>query len=513
MPKKEEKQAEGGQSVSIEDMTVFCKKKGFVFPNSEIYGGMSGFFDYGPLGAELKRNLISNWWKTFVQSRADVVGIDGSIITNPQVWRASGHVASFDDALLQCKKCKQRFRADHFIEDHLKIAADGLGLDDMNSIIKQNNLKCTNCKSEVGDAHYFNMMFQTNVGPVVDDASVAYLRPETAQLIFANFKNVADTGRMKLPFGIAQVGKAFRNEISPRDFLFRAREFEQMEIEFFIHPDEDNCELLVDKDFEFNILTAEAQKNKKSHEKMTVKDMLKKKLLGRWHVYWLQQNYKWFTDLGVNPDNLRLREHLKEELAFYSSACFDIEYNFPFGWKELHGNADRGQYDLAKHQEFSKKSLELFDEESKQKLLPRVIEPSQGVDRAFLVFLFDAYNDDKERGNILLKLDPALAPVKVAVFPLVNKENIPEKAREIYEELRKHFPAVYDKSGSIGRRYARNDEMGTPYCLTVDFDSMKNKDVTIRDRDSTEQKRVKISELNTLLWKLLHKELEFKELA
>ncbi|MBD3354959.1 glycine--tRNA ligase, partial [Candidatus Woesearchaeota archaeon] len=448
--------------VDIQEMATFCKKKGIVFSNSEIYGGLAGFWDYGPLGVELKNNIKQDWWKRFVQSRQDVVGLDGAIITHPKVWKASGHVDNFKDVYVKCKNCKKPNKIDK------------------NEIGK---VKCPECEGEfevIGDV---NLMFSTEVGPV--EGVNSYLRPETAQLIFTDFRLVHDTSRVQLPFGIAQIGKAFRNEISPRDFLFRSREFEQMEIEFFIHPEKKECYLLKEKDkkFEFQLLSEDDQKKDIEHKKITLGEMLKKKMLGEWHAYWLKENYQWFLDLGIDKKDLRLREHMKDELAHYSSACFDIEYRYSFGWKEVHGNANRGQYDLKQHKKASSKKMEIFDQETEKKVIPRVIEPSQGLDRAFLTVLFNAYYDDKERGNVVLKLEPKLAPVKIGIFPLVNKLN--KEAEEIYDSLKEEFVCQFDTSGSVGRRYARADEIGVPYCVTFDFDSLKDKAVTIRNRDTT----------------------------
>ncbi|MBD3313972.1 glycine--tRNA ligase [Candidatus Woesearchaeota archaeon] len=487
-------------ALSIEDMAVFCKKKGFVYPSAEIYGGIAGFFDYGPLGVELKKNLEDQLWKRFVRSRCDVVGIDGSIITNPKVWQASGHVDCFEDIMLECTKCHHRFRGDHMIEDKLNINAEGISKEDVDKLIKENSIKCPDCKSELGKANQFNLMFDTNVGPVGENT--AYLRPETAQLIFTNFRLVQENARMKLPFGIAQTGKAFRNEISPRDFLFRVREFEQFEIEFFIHPKKtDDCPMINDVEaMEINILL----ENDKDHKKAKIKDLLSKKILSQWHAYWLGQFYKFFLDMGINPANLRIRQHVKDELAHYARACFDIEYNFPFGWKEIHGNADRQSFDLEQHAKHSKKDLSFFDEESKEKVTPSVIEPSQGIGRAMLAFMFDAYEDDKKRGNIVLKLSPKLAPVKLGIFPLVgNKEEVTKLAMKIYNGLKDDFACQYDKSGSVGRRYARADEAGIPYCITIDFDTLEDDSVTIRDRDTTKQERIKIAELREKIINLL----------
>jgi len=498
--------------LSIQDIAVFCKKKGFVYPNSEIYGGLAGFFDYGPLGVELKNNIKNNWWKTFVQDREDVVGIDGSIVTNPMVWKASGHVDSFLDFIVTCPKCKKQYRADHLIEDALGIATEGISLKGVKDIIKKNKIKCPKCSSELSEPKPFNLMFKTNVGPVEDEKSTAYLRPETAQLIFTDFKLVAENSRLKLPFGIAQIGKAYRNEISPRDFLFRCREFEQMEIEFFTHPDKfEDCQFIKQvQNMKINLLTADMQEKKKTEAKQTaVKELFEKGLANKWHAYWLALQYKWFIDLGVKKENLRLREHVPDELAHYASACFDIDYKYSFGWKELQGMADRKQFDMQQHTQFSKKDLAVFDEQTKQKIIPYVAaEPSQGVDRAFLTFLIDAYNDNKKRGNIVLKLHPKLAPVKLGIFPLINK--LEKESKEIFNDLKTEFICQYDKSGSIGRRYARADEIGIPYCITIDFDSLKKKDVTLRDRDTTKQIRVKIKDLKSTISKLLNQEIKFE---
>ncbi len=489
--------------ISIEEMSVFCKKKGLVYPTAEIYGSLAGFWDYGPLGVELKKNIINLWWKKFVQEREDIVGIDGAIITNPKVWKASGHVDSFTDILVECTKCKTRLRADHLIEDKLGIKTEGAGEKEISEILKDQKIVCPKCHGNLSSPKHFNLMFVTEVGPVEGEKS--YLRAETAQLIFANFKLIYETSRKKMPFGIAQKGKAFRNEISPRDFLFRSREFEQMEIEFFVHPEKkDDCLLFKEVEkLKVNILTAEKQGKKNSKEEGESKKI--GELVGmasKWHLYWLGAAYQWFLDLGVKEKKLRLREHLKDELAHYAGACFDIEYKFPFGWKEIYGNAERKQFDLQQHAKFSKKEMTVFDEESKEKVIPYVAsEPSQGVDRSFLTFLYDAYENDKKRGNIVLKLHPQLSPVKVGVFPLVNKLDGP--ARQIYEELKKEFVCIFDRSGSVGRRYARADEIGIPFCITYDFESEKDKNVTIRDRDSTKQIRVKIKDLKDVLSKLI----------
>lgn len=500
-------------ALTIADMATFCKRKGFVYPDAEIYGGMAGFWDYGPLGVELKGNIKKEWWKTFVQQREDVFGIDGAIITSAKVWQASGHADCFTDILVECKKCHARIRGDSLVADLLNIAAEGLSATDIDKLIKDNSIDCPNCHGDFENAKQFNLMFRTNIGPIESTNSLAYLRPETAQLIFTNFKLVQENSRAKLPFGIAQMGKAFRNEISPRDFLFRSREFEQMEIEFFTHPDKtDECIFFSEvQDMKVNVLTADAQKKGGQHKETTIKELAENKLANKWHAYWLALFYKWFTGLGIKKENLRLREHKEEELAHYAGACFDIEYNFPFGWKEIHGNADRKQFDLKQHMKFSKKDLGVFDEAAKQKVIPAVAsEPSQGVDRALLAFMFDAYEYDKKRENIVLKLHPKLAPVKAGIFPLIKKEGLDKKAKEILNDLNREFSCFYDESGSIGRRYARQDENGTPYCITVDFDSLKNYDVTLRNRDDTKQIRVKIKDLKETLRKLVNSELEFE---
>ena len=478
--------------LTIDQLTIFCKNKGFIFQNSEIYGGLSGFFDYGPLGVELKNNIKREWWKTFVQSRSEVVGIDGSIISHPKVWEASGHVSSFIENIVICKKCGNKNKIDkHEI----------------------GKVKCDKCGGEYENEGEFNPMFTTKVGSLKKDSLIAYLRPETAQMIFTNFKLVTETSRLKLPFGIAQIGKAFRNEISPRDFIFRLREFEQMEIEYFINPKEvKSCPYLKEiKTLKVNFIDKNSQKSNKPHKEITIKDLAKTIKLP-WLSYWLSNQYKFFLNLGIKKENLRIREHKKEELAHYANACFDIEYKFPFGWKELQGMADRKQFDLSQHEKFSKKDLSIFDENEKKKILPYVAaEPSQGVERAFLAFIYDAYNDDKKRGNIVLNLNPKLAPVKIGIFPLVNKLN--NEAKEIYDLLKKKFTCIYDASGSIGRRYARADEIGIPYCITIDFECKNNKDVTIRDLLTTNQTRVKLSDLKETLNKLLNQEIKFEKIG
>ncbi len=487
-------------SLSIEDMAVFCKKKGFVFLTADIYGSLSGFFDYGHLGVELKNNIKDSWYKFTVRDRENVVAIDGSIITNPSVWKASGHVDCFADLILTTKNSKKKIRADHFIEEQLKINAEGMSAKQINDLVKKHNLTFNGERFE--DVKDFNLMFKTEVG--AEGGIVSYLRPETCQSIFPNFRLVMETSRQKLPFGIAQVGKAFRNEISPRDFLFRQREFEQMELEFFFHPNEKMCKLLTEKHKQLHLqfLSAEAQEcNRKEGEETTISDMLKKNLLSEWHAYWIVEMYLFYTDvLKVKAMNLRIREHMKKELSHYSSATFDFDYRFPFGFMEVMGIADRGQYDLKQHGEHSGEKLEVLDEPTGKKIIPRVIEPSQGLDRLFLLLLFEAYDEDKKRGNIILHLPPKLAPYFCAVFPLVkNKPEILAKAEKVFELVKKEFTCYLDSSGSVGRRYARADEIGVPYCITIDFESLDDGCVTVRNRETTEQERVKISSLKEKL--------------
>lgn len=496
---------ENGDKLSIDEMATFCKRKGFVYPSSEIYGGLAGIFDYGPLGVELKNNIKKEWWQTHVHQREDIVGIDGAIISHQKIWEASGHLSGFSDVLLECKKCFNRVRGDVFIEDQLKISTEGLKVKDINEIINKNKLKCLKCGGEFKEAADFNLMFPVHVGASKENKSIAYLRGETAQLIFANFKNIVETSRLKLPFGIAQVGKAFRNEIAPRNFLFRCREFEQMEIEYFTKPNDNKCPFI--KDFlthKIKVYSSEMQEKNQKEKEMTVKYILDKKIIkNEWHVYWLIYEYNWFIKLGAKTENFRIRQHKKTELAFYSTDCWDLEYNFPFGFKELEGIADRSDYDLKQHIKHSKQDLSIFDEGTKSRIVPHVIaEPSLGVDRAFLVFMFDAYEYEKKRENIILKLHPKLAPIKAAIFPLENK--LEDDARKVYDDLKKEFKCFFDVSGSIGRRYARQDESGTQICITYDHDSLKNDDVTIRERDTTKQIRVKIKDLKNVIRELIN---------
>jgi len=432
---------EAQDEVTLDKIVALCKRRGFIFQSSEIYGGLPSTYDYGHYGVLLKNNVKNEWWRAVVQERDDMVALDAAILMHPRTWEASGHLEGFTDPLVQCLgKCKKRWR-----EDHLREAQP------------EGELRCPECGGELSEPRQFNLMFRTHVGPVEDDSAVVYLRPETAQGIFVNFKNVLQFARKKPPFGIAQIGKAFRNEITTQSFIFRTYEFEQMEIEYFVPP-------------------ADA---------------------GEWHQRWMNDRMRWYTDLGIRPDHLRLREHGSDELSHYSSATSDVEYLFPMGWSELEGIANRGDFDLTQHMKFSGEKLEYVDTATGERYLPYVIEPSAGADRALLAFMVDAYDEEivEGRERVVLRLHPRLAPVKVAVLPLVNKDGQPEIAREIYEDLRTRMPAEYDSGGSIGKRYRRQDEIGTPWGVTVDHQTLEDRTVTLRDRDSLDQTRIGIDEL------------------
>jgi len=446
-PHMSEATATAATEPTLDEIVALCKRRGFIFPSSEIYGGVGSTYDYGHYGVLLKTNVKDQWWRAMIGRRDDVVAIDSAIIQHPRVWEASGHLAGFTDPLIDCRTCKLRFRADQIADAHCGR--------------KPSKHPGETDECDLTDAREFNLMFETSVGPVKDSASVAYLRPETAQGIFINFKNVLQFARKKPPFGIAQVGKSFRNEITPGNFIFRTREFEQMEMEYFVPPED-------------------AEK---------------------WHRYWLDERMRWYTDLGIRPDQIRLREHGADELSHYSSATSDIEYLFPMGWSELEGIANRGDFDLTEHAKHSGEKLEYFDQDRGEAYVPHVIEPAAGVDRAALAFIVDAYEVEEVEGRkrTVLRLHPRLAPVKVAVLPLVSKAGMPERAREIYEELRSRLAAEYDEGGSIGRRYRRQDEIGTPWGLTVDGQTIEDGTVTLRDRDSLEQTRVPADQVADML--------------
>lgn len=421
----------------MDKLVSLCKRRGFIFPSSEIYGGLNGFWDYGPLGVELKKNIKEAWWNDMVTARIDMVGIDSAIILNSRVWEASGHVKGFTDPMVDCKECGGRFRADEI---------------DTTPCPKHKEKMVCDCKDNLTEARQFNMMFKTYVGALEEASSLAYLRPETAQGIFLNFANVLATSRQKIPFGIAQIGKSFRNEINPRNFTFRSREFEQMEIEYFVHPSQ----------------------------------------APEFYEYWRDMRYQWYLDLGLSKDHLHLREHEKEELAHYAAACSDVEYDFPFGTSELEGIANRTDYDLKNHMEYSKKDLTYFDDEKRERYIPYVIEPSAGVDRAALAFLCEAYSEEQVRNDkrVVLRFHPRIAPLKAAIFPLVNRDGMPERAKNIFDTVRKRYNVFYDDRGAIGRRYRRQDEAGTPFCFTVDGQTAEDGTVTVRDRDSMAQERI-----------------------
>ena len=463
---------------TMDKIVALCKGRGFIFPGSEIYGGLANTWDYGPLGVELKNNVKKAWWKKFVQENKYNVGLDAAILMNPQTWVASGHLAGFSDPLMDCKECKERFRADKIIEDwcaetgfELSKPIDAFTHAEMKEFVEEHNIPCPSCgKHNFTDIRQFNLMFKTFQGVTEDAKNTVYLRPETAQGIFTNFVNVQRTTRKKMPFGIAQIGKSFRNEITPGNFIFRVREFEQMELEFFCKPGTDL----------------------------------------EWFAYWREFCHNWLLSIGLKEENIRLRDHDPEELCFYSKATTDFEFLFPFGWGELWGVADRTDYDLTQHQNESRKDLTYFDPETNERYIPYVVEPSLGVERTVLSVLCDAYDEeliDEAKNDVrtVLHFHPALAPIKAAVLPLSKK--LSEKAGEIYEELSKYFMVDYDEAGSIGKRYRRQDEIGTPLCITVDFDTVGDAEkagdncVTVRDRDTMEQVRIPVSELRAYIEK------------
>ena len=451
----------------MDKIVSLCKRRGFVFAGSEIYGGLANTWDLGPLGVELKYNVFQAWWKFFVKSRKDMVGIDPSILMNPKVWESSGHVANFSDAQIDCKTCKKRFRADHLVEDALGTKVEGLSLSDLKKLIDDNNIRCPGCGNKnFTEVRKFNLLFQTNIGPTSDKSEPVYLRGEIAQGMFVNFKNVLNSTRKRLPFGIAAMGRAFRNEITPGNFIFRTLEFDLMEFEYFIH--EKDWEELFD--------------------------------------YWLKEMHKWLEAIGIKKDKTRVREHDKDELSHYSKRTVDIEYNTPFGWKELYGLAYRTDFDLKNHMKASNEDLMYIDPETNEKLVPHVLEPTFGLSRTLLMLLFSAYDEEEVKdvnGNtevrVVLRFKPEMAPYKAAVLPLMRKPELIEKSDEVFDLLKNDFALDFDVTGSIGKRYRRQDEIGTPYCITVDFDTLKDKAVTVRDRDTMKQDRVKIKKLNEYL--------------
>ena len=415
---------------AMNKLVALCKRRGYIFQSSEIYGGLDSSYDYGPLGVELKKNIKEFWWQSMVQTREDIVGLDSAILMHPKIWEASGHVEGFNDPMIDCKNCKRRFR-----EDDERV-----------------NDKCPVCAAELTEVRQFNLMFKTQMGAVAEDASIVYLRPETAQGIYVNFVNVMQSSRQKIPFGIAQIGKAFRNEITPRNFIFRTREFEQMEMQFFVKPGSD----------------------------------------GEWFEYWKEQRINWYDDLGIKKENLRFHQHGKDELAHYAAAAFDIEFKYPFGWKELEGVHNRTDFDLKRHTEYSGKDLQYFDDATRERYTPYIIETSAGCDRTLLTCLVDAYDEEEleKDTRTVLRLSPKIAPIKAGIFPLVKKDGMPEIGHKITDDLKKHMPVFYDESGAVGRRYRRQDEAGTPFCITVDSQTLEDDTVTVRERDSMQQDRV-----------------------
>jgi len=456
------------ETVTMDKIVAFCKRRGFVYQSSEIYGGLRSSYDYGPLGVEMKRNIKEEWWRRMVHMREDMVGLDSAIIMHPKVWEASGHTATFNDMLVESRTSKRRYRADHLIEAATGIDAEGLSPEQLTKIIQEDDRvkDPVDGGRDFAPVRPFNLMFETYMGPVKTPENLAYLRPETAQGIFVNFKNVLQTSRVKVPFGIAQIGKSFRNEITPGNFIFRTREFEQMEMEFFVEPGTDEA----------------------------------------WHEYWIEERWNWYTNLGLKEENLRRYEHPKEKLSHYSKRTVDLEYNYAsVGWSELEGIANRTDFDLKQHAAYSGEPLEYFDQAAGERYVPYVIEPAVGPDRIMLAFLVDSYTEEEVKGEerTVLKLHPRIAPTKAAVFPLSKKEPVSTIARELYDDLKGDYRIFYDDSGSIGRRYRRQDEAGTPFCVTVDFDTIEDKKVTIRDRDTLEQERVPLAAVRDRLKALI----------
>ncbi len=499
---------------TMEELASFCKRKGIIFRAAEIYGGLSGFFDVAPFGTEIQNNIKNIYRKELVYKRDDIVEQDGSIITNPKVWKASGHLENFGDLMLITKKTKTKLRADHFIEEKLGISADGISAKEIEELIEKHDLKYEG--EDFEKVKQFNQLFPLRVGADESKDSIAYLRGETCQSIFPNFKLIAEVCRKKLPFGIMQIGKAFRNEIAPRDFLFRCREFEQLEIEYFFNPDADFDKLTKQElQTKFQYLSAEAQEKGSSETRdATIAELIESKMINKVHGYWIATMLNLAQkEMGLSYKNLRIRQHVKSELSHYSSGTFDMDYKYPQGFREMMGIANRTNFDLKQHQSHSKTNLEYFDETTKKKFLPHVIEPSFGIGRHLLAILSEAYTDDEERGNIVLKLPKKIAPIKVSIFPLLNKPEFQDTAKQIYHNLIEHdIIASFDKSGSIGKRYARADEIGTPYCVTIDHDTIKSGILTIRDRDTTKQIKIHKDKLLDTISNLLSDTSKFSKI-
>ncbi len=484
------------KEITLEKIVEISTRRGFIYQTASIYGGLAGFFDWGPVGVELRRNILNHWWNYFVNSREDIVGVHGSIITHSRVWEASGHTEEFIDLLVECKKCKSRFRADHLLED-LGIELTSEDREEITILLVKNDVKCPKCGGPLSEPKPFNLMFETYIGPQRDKSAIAYLRPETAQLIFIHFKEVMLSSRLKIPFGVAQIGRAFRNEISPRNFIFRMREFEQMELEFFVDPNKINeCPYFNDiSEIEIPLLTAKNQEQG-DYTVINIKvgeAVERGYIKSQWHAYWLVESFKWLLDIGISKDRMRIREHKSTELSHYAIQTFDIEYNFPFmGWKEIVGVANRGDYDLRRHSEYS--GVDLRVTEDGRKYFPYVIEPSFGLERIVLTLIADNYRIID--GKNVLSFKPEIAPIKVGIYPLLRREQFIEKARRIYKTVNEHVEGVfYDDRGSIGKRYARADEIGVPLGITIDHQTLEDDTVTLRFRDTREQIRVHLRDL------------------
>ena len=493
----------------VEKVIKVCKRRGIIFPTAEIYGGLAGFFDYGPIGIKIKRKIIESWREFFVKNE-NVFEVEGNIVLPKEVFKASGHLESFVDPITQCEKCKSLFRADQLIEDAIGEFVEGLPIDKLTEIIKEKNIRCPSCKGKLGEVKYFNLLLKTEVGPA--GGKIAYLRPETAQNIFINFKRIVDSTRAKLPFGVAQIGLSFRNEISPRRFLIRLRSFNQMEIEMFLDPEnlEDCPKFKEIENVEIKILTQEAQKKGGKEIKIKVKDAVEKKIIpNKWLAYFMAKEVIWLNSLGIPAKAIRFRHLLPEETPHYSKGNFDLEIKFNFGWKESIGNAYRGDYDLKRHSKYS--GVDLSIAINGKKIIPHVIEPSFGIERPFFAILLYCFRED-DRGWTWFKFPPKIAPFLAGVFPLVSKNGLDKKAKEVYDTLKNCFEIFYDEKGSIGKRYARADEIGVPFGITIDHQTLQDETVTVRDRDSKKQKRVKIKDLVNILWKLMNEEIKFEEI-
>jgi len=496
--------------MEMEKIVQIAKRRGFVWPSSEIYGGLSGFFDFGPLGVLLKRKVENFWREFFIKSEEDIFEVETSTVMPEKVWKASGHLDSFVDSITQCKKCNSFYKVESLIEEKMGKCVEGLEPEKLTKIIKENGIKCPKCNGELSEVKVFNLMLSTQVGPA--EGTTSYLRPETAQGIFVNFKNIASFVRKGLPFGVAQVGRSYRNEISPRQWLIRLREFNQMEIEYFFNPEKPNPKFEKFASEKIPILTREDQKEGRPASEMKLEEAVKEKILPNDYLaYFLAKEFIWYQQLGIPKEAIRFRHMLPEETPHYSAGNFDMEIKFDFGWKEVVGNAYRTDHDLKEHMKYSGESF--FVVEDGKKIIPHVVEPSFGLERTIYAILFYSFREDKKRGWDWFEFQPKIAPYIAAVFPLVSKDGLPEKAREIYSMIKACFDVFYDESGSIGKRYARADEIGTFLCITIDYDTLKDDTVTIRSRDTTEQVRVEIKRILEVVWKLANKEIEFKDVG